>query len=150
VHNAAAGYWSIATGAMAESIVLCAFDASFTAGLLEALTQVEVDRKAILLVAYDVEYPYPLHAVRPIPDAFGVAMLLTPERDSNSLARMEASLTDEVYDTLADRELEALRSAIPAARCLPLLHRLAAPDEGRVILEYLDVARAAVQIEPCV
>ena len=33
VHNAAAGYWSIATGAKAESTVLCAFDASFGAGL---------------------------------------------------------------------------------------------------------------------
>ena len=83
-------------------------------------------------------------------DAFGVAMLLTPERDSNSLARMDASLTDEAYDRLADPGLEALRSAIPAARCLPLLRRLAAPQEGRVVLEYLDVARAAVQVEPCV
>jgi len=29
VHNVAAGYWSIATGSMSESNVLCAFDASF-------------------------------------------------------------------------------------------------------------------------
>ena len=36
VHNATAGYWSIATGAKLESNVLCAFDASFGAGLLEA------------------------------------------------------------------------------------------------------------------
>jgi hypothetical protein len=117
---------------------------------LEAFTQVSVDREPILLVAYDAEYPYPLHAVRPIPDAFGVAMLLTPERHLGSLARMEAALTDEAFERLADPQLEALRSAIPAARCLPLLRRLAAREEGRAILEYLDVARAAVQIEPCV
>jgi len=72
VHNVAAGYWSIATGSMAAANVLCAFDASFVAGLLEALTQATVDRESVLLVAYDTEYPPPLHAKRPIPDALGV------------------------------------------------------------------------------
>src|SRR5690242_2228280 len=42
VHNAAAGYWSIATGATAASSALCAYDASFAAGLLEALIQIAV------------------------------------------------------------------------------------------------------------
>lgn len=35
VHNAPAGYWSIATGSMASSNVLAAYDGSFVAGLLE-------------------------------------------------------------------------------------------------------------------
>src|SRR6478672_12315036 len=39
VHNAAAGYWSIATGAMAPSDAIAAFDASFSAGLLEGLVR---------------------------------------------------------------------------------------------------------------
>src|ERR1700674_1137162 len=91
VHNAAAGYWSIGTGAMAESNVLCAFDASFCAGLLDAMTQVAVDELPVLLVAYDSEYPQPLPAKRPIPDAFGVALVLTPERRASSLARLDAA-----------------------------------------------------------
>ena len=78
VHNAASGYWSIAVGATPASNVLCAYDATFGAALLEALTQVVVDRVPVLLVAYDSGYPEPLHAVRPIPDAFGVAMVLAP------------------------------------------------------------------------
>ena len=94
VHNAAAGYWSIGTGAMAESNVLCAFDASFSAGLLEAMTQVAVDQVPVLLVAYDSEYPQPLHAKRPIPDAFGVAMVLTPQRRGSTVARLDAALSD--------------------------------------------------------
>src|SRR5579862_5150082 len=65
VHNVAAGYWSIATGAMTESNVLCAFDASYVAGLLDAITQVAVDCRSVLFVAYDTEYPPPLHAKRP-------------------------------------------------------------------------------------
>jgi len=149
VHNAAAGYWSIATGAMAESNVLCAFDASFNAGLLEALSQVMVDGAPVLLVAYDSEYPQPLHAKRPLPDAFGVAMVLTPQRRASSSARLDAMLTDEAFDRMADPALEALRSAIPAARSLPLLRLLAQGQAGRTVLEYLDVSRVAVQVEPC-
>src|SRR5690242_6613848 len=53
VHNAAAGYWSIATRSKAASNALCAFDWSFAAGLLEAVTQVVVDQTRVLLVAYD-------------------------------------------------------------------------------------------------
>ena len=102
VHNVAAGYWSIATGAMSESNVLCAFDASFAAGLLEALTQVAVDHMPLLLVAYDSEYPDPLHAKRPVPDAFGAAFLLSPERQPASLAQIAAVLTDQAIDTMTD------------------------------------------------
>jgi hypothetical protein len=149
VHNAAAGYWSIATGSMTAANVLCAFDASFVAGLLEALTQATVDRESVLLVAYDTEYPPPLHAKRPIPDALGVAMVLAPERSSSSIARIELTLTDETYDKMSDPKLESLRGAIPAGRSLPLLRLLAIGAPGRAILDYLDVSRAAVQIEPC-
>jgi hypothetical protein len=78
VHNAAAGYWSIATRSTATSNALCAFDASFASGLLEAITQVVVDQTRVLLVAYDAQYPQPLFAKRPIPDAFGVAFVLAP------------------------------------------------------------------------
>ncbi|HEX3396634.1 MAG TPA: beta-ketoacyl synthase chain length factor [Steroidobacteraceae bacterium] len=149
VHNVAAGYWSIATGSMAESNVLCAFDASFVAGLLDAMTQVAVDRQPVLFVAYDTEYPPPLHAKRPIPDALGIAMVLNPERTATSIASIDVTLTDESADSMADPELEALRHAIPAARALPLMRLLACGAAGRTVLDYLDVSRAAVQVEPC-
>jgi hypothetical protein len=149
VHNASAGYWNIGTGAMTESNVLCAFDASFVAGLLESMTQTAVDKSSVLLVAYDTEYPPPLHAKRPIPDAFGIAMVFSPERSARSIARMEVSLAEGPADTLSDPGLEALRRAIPAARGLPLLRLLASRTPGDCVLEYLDVARAAVRVEPC-
>jgi beta-ketoacyl synthase-like protein len=149
VHNAAAGYWSIATSAKLESNVLCAYDASFGAGLLEAMTQTSVERQSLLLVAYDTEYPEPIHAKRPLPDAFGVALVLTPERQPNSLARMEVRLSDDPADALGDPLLESLRLSIPAARSLPLLRHLARGDSGRTTLDYLDVARLVVDIEPC-
>jgi hypothetical protein len=149
VHNASAGYWSIATGAKRESNVLCAFDASFCAGLWEALAHVVVEGQPVLLVAYDTEYPAPLHAKRPIPDAFGAAFVLTPQRERGSLARIEASLAEQPAEALIDPRLEALRASIPAARCLPLLRRLAMRRPGLTVLDYLDGSSTAVRVDPC-
>jgi hypothetical protein len=149
VHNAAAGYWGIATGAMTSISVLCAFDASFGAGLLEALTQVVADDVTTLLIACDTPYPEPLHHVRPIPDAFGVAMILAPVVSQNSLAKIQVTLTDEAMQTPGQPELEGLRLAIPAARSLPLLTALARRQHAHVILDYFEHMCIAVEITPC-
>lgn len=149
VHNAAAGYWSIATGAMAPSTVLGAFDACFGAGLLETLTQVVVDGTRVVFLACDTSYPEPLHGVRSIPDAFAVALVLAPQRSAQSLAAITASLTDALPDRLDDGALENLRAAIPAARCLPLLRAIALGGERKVVLDYLDNARLAVAVTSC-
>jgi hypothetical protein len=149
VHNAAAGYWGIATGAMTASSVLSAFDASFGAGLLEALTQTVVDNTPTVLMACDTAYPEPLHSARPIPDSFGIALVLTPQRGALALARISVSLTDASADQLDDAVLESLRFAIPAARGLPLLQGIALRQDKRVVLDYLDSTRLAVEIAPC-
>ena len=149
VHNAAAGYWGIATGAMTPISVLAAFDASFGAGLLEAMTLVVVDNKAVLLIACDTPYPEPLYLVRPIPDIFGVAMVLAPSASQYSVAKISLSLTTETADTLQQPDLERMRRAIPAARSLPLLSMLAKCQEARVILDYFEHLRIAVEISPC-
>ena len=150
VHNASAGYWGIATGAMTASNAICAYDGSFCAGLLEALTQVVVERTPLLFVAYDTDYPPPLRAKRPLPDAFGIAFVLAPERGPRSLAQIEIGLTDAAAAALEDPGLEALRTAIPAARGLPLLRMLAQRRAGRAALDYRDDVRLDVQVTPCV
>ena len=149
VHNAAAGYWGIATGSMAPCQVICAYDASFGAGLLDALGQVVVDRQATLLIAYDSEYPAPLFAKRPVPDVAGVALLLTPERSERSLARITVTSGTDAAGPLAAAELEALRSTIPALRALPLLQKLAKGEGGSVCLDYLAPMQLQVVIQPC-
>jgi len=149
VHNAAAGYWSIATGAMTSSSVLSAFDASFGAGLLEALTQVVTDNTRSLLLACDTPYPEPLQSARAMPDALGIALILAPLRGERALAKISVSLTDASADTLDDALLEKLRTAIPAARGLPLLRALALRKNTRVVLDYLDNTRLAVTVVPC-
>jgi len=149
VHNAAAGYWGIATGATPACNALCAYDASFGAGLLEALTQVAVERTSVLLIAYDASYPEPLHRYRPIPDAFGVALVLAPAVSAASQARLAASLTDAPADSMAEAALDHLRRSIPAARSLPLLAHLARRTSGCVVLDYLDRRRLAVEVSAC-
>lgn len=149
VHNAAAGYWSIASEAMTPANVLGAFDASFAAGLLEALSMVSVDRKKALLVVYDTEYPQPLYAKRPIPDAFGVALVLAPAPSGRSLAKLAAELRETPSDRLNDPRLEALRSSIPAARSLPLLRRLASREAGLVTVDYLEPTNLTLETSPC-
>jgi hypothetical protein len=149
VHNAASGYWGIATGATTPSNALCAFDASFAAGLLEACTQLLQQREPILLVAYDAQYPPPLFEKRPIPDAFAVAMVLCAERTPHSIARVSISLAERPADTLTDSRLESLRRSIPAARCLPLLYSLARRKRAAVALEYLDGATLSAEVTPC-
>ena len=149
VHNAAAGYWGIATQSQAPCQVICAYDASFGAGLLDALGQVVVYRQPTLLIAYDSEYPEPLHSKRPLPDVAGIALLLAPERSARSLARVAVSLDDSVPTTMAENALEALRAAVPALRGLPLLDLLARGEAGSISLDYLPPLQLRVDLQPC-
>jgi Beta-ketoacyl synthase, N-terminal domain len=147
VHNAPAGYWGIATHSMTPANVLSAYDGSFAAGLLESVCQVAIDAKPTLLIAYDVDYPAPIREARPIEDAFGVALVLTPQAGERTLARIEVGLTDAPSTLLALPPLEAIRRSNPAARALPLLEALATRRSASVVLDYLEDVRLGVQVE---
>ncbi|MES2099872.1 MAG: beta-ketoacyl synthase chain length factor [Pseudomonadota bacterium] len=149
VHNAAAGCWHIAVGSRASSTSLCAFDGSFGAGLIEAATSVALSGAPMLLVASDSPYPEPLARTRPLPDHFGLALLLTPTETAQSIAGLSIELvgTDRSASTCDDAALEGLRRVVPAAAALPLLVALArggAP--GTVVLDYLDATRLRVEL----
>ncbi|MDO9402198.1 MAG: beta-ketoacyl synthase chain length factor [Polaromonas sp.] len=153
VHNASSGYWSISSGAMTSSSVLCARDASFAAGLLEAMTQAVVDDTPVLLVAYDTDYPEPLRSKRPVPDTMGVALVISPRRSARSAARISLEgihyLTSTAADTLDHAALERLRQTIPSACALPLLQAIAKQQAGPLVLTYLDGMQLAVEVAPC-
>jgi hypothetical protein len=138
VHNAAAGYWHIATQSMAPSTSLCAFDASFAQGLMEAALQACDLQAPVMLVVADQPYPEPLHATRSLGDAMGVALVLAPVTQAASTAsalrlalRWQAHSHSHAHDAATaltpcgDPSLERLRAHLPAARSLPLLSRLA-------------------------
>lgn len=151
VHNAPAGYWSIATGSREPSTSLCCYDASFAAGLLEAAVQVVADRAPVGLVAYDQRYPQPLHAVRPMGADLAVALVLTPEMTGRTLAVLDVSyVRDEAHVTpMTLPALEAVRATVPAGRSLPLLAALARERAEVVIVEYIGASRLRIAVEPC-
>lgn len=149
VHNAPAGYWSIATRSMAPSTSVCAFDASLGAGLLEAAALVLSRGDAVLLIAYDAPYPEPLRAKRPVADAFGLALVLAPAGSARAQSELRLRLATGQPATLQDPALEALRRSIPTARALPLLRLLARGERGTAALAYQDGLVLEAEVAPC-
>jgi Beta-ketoacyl synthase, N-terminal domain len=151
VHNAASGCWHIAVASRAPSTSLCAFDGSFGAGLIEAATSVQLSGQPVLLVASDSPYPEPLNSARPLPDHFGLALLLTPTETAHSLAALAIELVGAQTgaDPCKDTSLDALRRAIPAAAALPLLLALAQRESRRrVALDYLPTMGLQIEVTP--
>lgn len=144
VHNVAAGYWHIATHSMAASTSLGAFDASFAAGLLEAAAQTVAGQAPVLLVACDVPYPEPLHAVRPLADSLGLALVLAPDGGRGLCLRLAG---DAEPTHCSDPALEQLRLQIPAARALPLLQALAGHAAAALVIEGPDGCALAVEVD---
>lgn len=151
VHNAPAGYWSIALRSTAPSTSLCCFDCSFVAGLLEACAYCTTAAEPVLLVSYDVPYPEPLNAVRPITGSVGVALLLAPHATSASFARLDVQTQPgaQAPTRMRDPALETLRSGNPTGRALPVLSALAEPAAAALALEYLRGGTVEVAVSPC-
>ncbi|MGN6525115.1 MAG: beta-ketoacyl synthase chain length factor [Burkholderiaceae bacterium] len=149
VHNAAAGYWHIATASRAPSTSLSAHDASAGAGLLEAASQCAADARPVLMVAGDTPYPEPLAATRPLPDSFAAALLLAPAGTAGAVARLAVEFIAAPATPCADARLEALRAAIPAARLLPLLQALAGDvPAGEIVVDYQPGLALRVRLSP--
>jgi hypothetical protein len=150
VHNAPAGYWAVATGSREPSTSLCAFDDSFSAGLLEAAVQAAVDQRPVTLTAYDLPYPEPLNTARPIDGMFAAALVLTPEPANRTIAALTIApgRRDTVASTMTDARLEQLRRGNPAARSLPLLAAIARDFPETIHLMAAAGTGAEITVEP--
>lgn len=151
VHNAPAGYWSIATGSRAPSTSLSAYDWSFAAGLVEAASQLAWRGGRLLLICADMPYPEPLLGARPVTLPFATALRFGSERSDASLAAVEVAMGDAgtASDVMADAGLEHLRRDNPAARALPLLAALAGARDTTVIFDYVSDGKLGVTVTPC-
>jgi len=135
VHNAAAGYWSIATGCMAPYTAVTAWQNSFGAGLLEALVQVHSEQRSVMLVAYDIEGKGPLASQSPSEHLLAGAWVFAPARTP----RTHAAIDWEVARRDGQEETGVHSAAALALRgnamhqCLPLLETLARREAGPVI-----------------
>lgn len=150
VHNAPAGYWSIALRSHAPSTSLCCYDWSFAAGLLEAGAHCVTEGVPVLLVSYDLPYPETLHARRPVVGTLGTALLLAPEPAPEALARIELQIEARAAapSSMESHGLETLRAGNPTGRALPLLRALAGPAATTIMLEYVSGNTLTVEVEP--
>lgn len=150
VHNAPAGYWSIATSSHAPSSSLCCHDDSFAAGLLEAAVMATTQSCSVGLISYDVQYPGPLGSVRPIGAPFATALVLSPEASAAAFASIDIvpGPARAPATSLDMPSLEALRRDTPAARSLPLLEALARETKVEIILACLPEMQLALTLRP--
>lgn len=135
VHNAPAGYWSIATHSHAPSTSICACDYTFAAGLLEAACQTRQGPDPVLLVAYDYPPPFPLSAKRPFTDPLAVALVLTGHADARSLCELRLTLEeDKGLDIGCAEPLISLDN--PCACALQLLQPIASSTDRELNIAY--------------
>jgi hypothetical protein len=130
VHNAAAGYWTIATECRAPSIAVCAQHYSFGAALLEAVSQILAEQRPMLLVCSDTKGSGPLLEVTGCKQPFGCALVLAPQASEASLARMVLTLLPAQPTTALPAPLHEWRDSNPSAQALSLL-ALLARGQGR-------------------
>ena len=141
VHNAVAGYWSIATKSMRPVTCLACGDHSFAAGLLQAVAACVARGDDVLLCAYDAPIPPPLAHGRPTAFAFAAAFVISAREDDGALARLDVRPGQACDDSpplgQAVRGLVAGNAAARALRVLeavacgrPATFRLALPDGG--------------------
>ena len=123
VHNAAAGYWSIATGSNSPATCLGCHDWTFGACLMTAVAQCAAERTPVLLCVYDVPMPPPLDAKRPVGCVFGAALVLAADGEGPRIALRWSADAGGSEPLSAD--LRPIAASNPAARSLRLLEALA-------------------------
>lgn len=94
VHNAASGYWAMASGSRAASSAVSGWQHSFALGLLEAATQCAADERPVLLVGFDTEAQGPLVSVNRSRGLLGVALVLAPRRAAAARWRIDWALSE--------------------------------------------------------
>jgi hypothetical protein len=122
VHNAAVGYWTIATGCHAASTAVCAHRQSFGAGLLEAMSLVQADARPVLLVCSDIAGSGPLQEMTRSTVTFGAALVLGPATEPHTHPTLAPTL--DRATGAAQRwpaPLEDWRTGNPAVDALDLL-----------------------------
>ena len=118
VHNAAAGYWSIATACRQPYCALGAGPYTFAAGLFAAALQACADQTDVLLVAYDIEARGPLARITHSHGMLGVAVVLSVAQ-AGAAMRLQLAVTE----TAAAQAAHA-GSANGMAASLPLIAAL--------------------------
>ncbi len=135
VHNAAAGYWTIATGCLKPYTSLSGYYFTFGEGLLEAASQALSEDTPVLYVAFDIEARGPVGTMQPSRGVFAGALVIAPEAGESHLAKLTFEVVEDAHSkpTLARAENAALVEGNAMANGLPLFEALADGVERQVV-----------------
>ena len=134
VHNAATGYWTIATGAQKPSNAVSAFGPPPVVCLLEAASQAVFEEMPVLLVSGEVEPPQPLGFTTSKQAPFAAAMILAADGSSvRPLAKMRISVEEGGAEPMSDDRLPDGLGEEPDACLLNVLAAIPdlSPDNPR-------------------
>ena len=149
VYNAPAGYWSIAARSTAPSTTICADEASFAVGLIEAYAQARTMQCPVLIVAVDAPFPEAIRSLGASAAAFACALALDVWRGEGSLRLARWAIGG--HAARVERCDDALAHAFAgnaAAAAVPLLRALARDEPARVALPYLDGSVLELEVAP--
>jgi len=146
VHNAPAGYWSIFAHSRAPSTTLCGYEYSFSVGLLEAVAQVVVEQRPVLLVSYELPYPEPMRALWSVARPFAAALLLVPTAAGSLARQLRLDLLAGAAETKWPENLPPDLATNPAAQALHVLGLAARDAGGGVRLPYFGASHLAVEV----
>jgi hypothetical protein len=135
VHNAAAGYWTIAAECTRPYTALSAGEQSFGEGLLETCVQALAGNENVLLVAYDIDARGPLAPVAASKGLLSAALIVSPVRGEHALAQFELEIFTGagLQSSQARPANAALVAGNSTESCLPFMEALALGGEHEIL-----------------
>lgn len=136
VHNAATGYWSIATASHCPANAVCAYDGTAAATLLEAAIQAVEESVPVVMAVEELAAPKPFRSIVDIDEPFAAALLLIPPGQADTaLGSLALDLRPGAAGrakppALGDADLADNFAAI----LIPLLAALATGDDASLSL----------------
>ena len=139
VHNAASGYWAIASGSRQGSTALAGYLYSFGAGLLEALALCAAEGAPVLLVGADTEARGPMASCNTSRGRLGVALVLSPHEGPRSRWSLDAVVGDGAAPASAPASAPQTAAALALAGnaladALPLFEALALTRDASITM----------------
>lgn len=151
VHNAAAGYWTIATGCMKPYTAICGRHYTFGQALLESASQALSEQTPVLLVAYDIESRGPVATMQPSRGVLAGALVLSPVRGERCSAQFVMEVREDARprQSVARPENAALVEGNALVNALPLFEALADGVEREVSQILSPRLALRVRVVPC-
>lgn len=150
VHNAAAGYWAIATGCREPYTALGAHENTFGVGLLTAVAHARAEDERVLYVAYDVEARGAIATVATARSMLGTALVLAPQPTARSVARLILNTAPASGDgaTPPRPQNAALVAGSALAESIVLFEALADGTPRAIVQRLGPRLRLDIRIEP--